>query len=395
MTVQRPLPIRFVPARLIGRLAAAGLVMASAPSVWAAPPAADSTPASPAAEWTIQIKPQGASEARIVKVAMQAPMPTRPSVPEPQDIPEAPPAAESPDEAGPKRESTEIPAPPAVEKSDDAKEDAASKSDAAKSQAGETDADKKSAGEATVGETPMPTEELVSPAETVDRIEDVEVFTGGSIPEFVPPTRHDAVGGSGITITPAHVASSEHWSKYQAIYDSIPFSRAEYVANPSYRHDATIELLTGQVRLSSGYTGRTLALPRVSQYRPYLPSRQEFATTPFPYFGGAGFSGVGFGGIGNGSYLYNGPAALGLGNAGINTGLNQFAVTGGYGFGSYGFGGRGIGFGGNRFGFGGRRFGLTPLNGGNVRGNGGRPAGPMMPAPMGGGMMNGGMMHGD
>ena len=35
---------------------------------------------------------------------------------------------------------------------------------------------------------------------------------------------------------------------YRAIYDSIPFSRAEYEANPSYRHDATMELLFGQMR---------------------------------------------------------------------------------------------------------------------------------------------------
>ncbi len=35
---------------------------------------------------------------------------------------------------------------------------------------------------------------------------------------------------------------------YRAIYDSIPFSRAEYEANPSYRHDATMEFLFGQMR---------------------------------------------------------------------------------------------------------------------------------------------------
>jgi hypothetical protein len=41
---------------------------------------------------------------------------------------------------------------------------------------------------------------------------------------------------------------SELAQRYQSIYDSIPFSRAEYEANPSYRHDATMELLFGQMR---------------------------------------------------------------------------------------------------------------------------------------------------
>lgn len=36
--------------------------------------------------------------------------------------------------------------------------------------------------------------------------------------------------------------------EYQRVYDSIPFSRAEYDANPSYRHDATMEFLFGQMR---------------------------------------------------------------------------------------------------------------------------------------------------
>ncbi len=35
---------------------------------------------------------------------------------------------------------------------------------------------------------------------------------------------------------------------YQTVYDAIPFSRAEYDANPSYRHDATMEFLFGRMR---------------------------------------------------------------------------------------------------------------------------------------------------
>jgi|GEM_PF-2729506 len=39
-----------------------------------------------------------------------------------------------------------------------------------------------------------------------------------------------------------------HASRYAEIYQSIPFSRTEYDHNPTYRHDATMELLLGQHR---------------------------------------------------------------------------------------------------------------------------------------------------
>lgn len=41
------------------------------------------------------------------------------------------------------------------------------------------------------------------------------------------------------TITPA---------EYREVYNSIPFSRSEYLANRDYRHEATMELLMGQLR---------------------------------------------------------------------------------------------------------------------------------------------------
>jgi hypothetical protein len=35
---------------------------------------------------------------------------------------------------------------------------------------------------------------------------------------------------------------------YHEIYNSIPFSRSEYLANREYRHEATMEILFGQLR---------------------------------------------------------------------------------------------------------------------------------------------------
>lgn len=38
------------------------------------------------------------------------------------------------------------------------------------------------------------------------------------------------------------------FARYAELYRSIPFNRIEFEANPSYRHDAVMELLTGKVR---------------------------------------------------------------------------------------------------------------------------------------------------
>jgi hypothetical protein len=68
----------------------------------------------------------------------------------------------------------------------------------------------------------------------------------------------DAEGRGVVVREPRVIRTEEHGveviaveradSAYAAIYRSIPFSRAEYDAYPSYRHDATMELLTGNPR---------------------------------------------------------------------------------------------------------------------------------------------------
>jgi hypothetical protein len=37
-------------------------------------------------------------------------------------------------------------------------------------------------------------------------------------------------------------------ANYERIYQTIPFNRAEYNGNPTYRHDSTMEILTGNPR---------------------------------------------------------------------------------------------------------------------------------------------------
>jgi len=61
--------------------------------------------------------------------------------------------------------------------------------------------------------------------------------------EEVPPTVPAGVSGDA----PSSVIVIDR-DAYNRIYRTIPFNRAEYRANPSYRHDSTMEILTGNAR---------------------------------------------------------------------------------------------------------------------------------------------------
>jgi hypothetical protein len=53
-----------------------------------------------------------------------------------------------------------------------------------------------------------------------------------------------AAAESGVGADAEPVQRGDYWT----IYKSIPFLRSQYEVNPSYRHDATMELLTGNAR---------------------------------------------------------------------------------------------------------------------------------------------------
>ena len=70
---------------------------------------------------------------------------------------------------------------------------------------------------------------------------------------------------------------------YQSVYRSVPYRRSEWDANPAYRHDATMELLTGNPRptviqqqfgVSSGSPG----------FAPALPFGYELGAYPYGFF---------------------------------------------------------------------------------------------------------------
>ena len=57
----------------------------------------------------------------------------------------------------------------------------------------------------------------------------------------IPVEARSAMAGESVSIVIDPAA-------YSRIYNSIPFNRVEYDANPNYRHDSTMELLTGNAR---------------------------------------------------------------------------------------------------------------------------------------------------
>ena len=66
------------------------------------------------------------------------------------------------------------------------------------------------------------------------------------------------------------VSSDDLGETYRRIYEAIPFNRAEYNVNPSYRHDATMEILTGHPRHRTIVTHSTRTGPAVRP-RPSVP----------------------------------------------------------------------------------------------------------------------------
>lgn len=74
------------------------------------------------------------------------------------------------------------------------------------------------------------------------RASSVETETSTDDPAELPPPPESE------TSQPPVFDPVELGRLYREIYAAIPFDRAEYEANPSYRHEATLEFLFGQLR---------------------------------------------------------------------------------------------------------------------------------------------------
>ena len=93
---------------------------------------------------------------------------------------------------------------------------------------------------------------------------------------------------------------------YSRIYNSIPFNRTEYDVNPNYRHDSTMEILTGNSR------HQTIVRHDFEHKQPVrripAPAQPSRILTPFSssglLFGGPFGYGYGFGRYGFGRWGY-------------------------------------------------------------------------------------------
>lgn len=98
------------------------------------------------------------------------------------------------------------------------------------------------------------------------------------------------VDGWSIQISPRKEAVSEMSDElagkvaaYNAAYKAIPYRRAEYLANPGYRHDTAVEMAFGQMRqtvIHRNSSPETIVNERPSLYRqdmfPYIGDYKKF-----------------------------------------------------------------------------------------------------------------------
>jgi len=138
-----------------------------------------------------------------------------------------------------------------------------------------------------VPETPVPGE-FANEEWTMEIQPAVKLSAVPSIPIEARP----AVAGDTAVFDPA---------AYARVYNSIPFNRAEYNVNPNYRHDSTMEILTGNARHQTIVQHNFEHKQPVKRIpAPQLPSR---ILTPFSSSGllyGVPF-GFGYGSFGYGS----------------------------------------------------------------------------------------------
>lgn len=104
-----------------------------------------------------------------------------------------------------------------------------------------------------------------------------------------------AVDSSLPVIRPRFSVAENPATSYQEIYKSIPFNRAEYLANPSYRHEATISLMLDQPYVTNGPKNIPQRVPDAVKMSPWSKTTPWFNSggNLFPFPGanyGFGFS---------------------------------------------------------------------------------------------------------
>jgi hypothetical protein len=113
--------------------------------------------------------------------------------------------------------------------------------------------------------------------------ETTEVAINPAIPAATTVVAQPVAEDFGIQIIPAKprdVAMND--KAYDDVYRSIPYSLTEYLANPSYRHDATMEVLFGALRPTTVHRDVPAQIPETPEwtpYRPYLNAHWDYFET--------------------------------------------------------------------------------------------------------------------
>src|SRR5690606_9867207 len=98
--------------------------------------------------------------------------------------------------------------------------------------------------------SPLPASESAEPQLVPPAPEPEQLAVQATEDPFPASPGDDVVADDlGIEITPASAsAASVNGRSYEDVYRAIPFNYTEYLANPGYRHDATMEILLGTLR---------------------------------------------------------------------------------------------------------------------------------------------------
>lgn len=118
-------------------------------------------------------------------------------------------------------------------------------------------------------------------------VPEMEILPAGTAPipvvsdedwaiEITPARKVKTVAPSSIPVVDGeqpdgnHTCSEEVFSEYKRIYESIPFNRAEYNRNPTYRHDSAMEILTGNARHTTIVKHQPQQIVRPAVQRPRM-----------------------------------------------------------------------------------------------------------------------------
>jgi hypothetical protein len=99
------------------------------------------------------------------------------------------------------------------------------------------------------------------------------------IPETTQSSERVEFGEWTVIITPRKESGAPVIAaRYTDFYNAIPYRRAEYLANPSYRHDTAVEMLFGQLRpvtINRNDLPQRIVNPRPQFTQPYPISKGE------------------------------------------------------------------------------------------------------------------------